>query len=237
MMLSDQGDKCLCKTDESDSEGSVIDYRFDCVVVRKLFAVQPQGTHKERELLFEGSLLEIESFVELSCGDLKRPVELLEEFVDPVFLALDTHTFYGELHDIDGSERKVSTTDGRLRSETVLEHAGAAAHCSHLPLVSLRIVCLPELVMVERCVQVHEVREETSCGYLAGKLVKIVVAVFRKVAHSAFLLPDLDREDGCRAVSHAFICGVEDFADHAASFGRSVSSVIDRTEYHLVTSA
>ena len=63
-------------------------------------------------------------------------------------------------------------------------------------------------MVVERSVKVHEVREETSCGHLAGKLVKVVVAVFRQVAYSALLLPDLDREDCGRAVTDAFVCGV-----------------------------
>ena len=75
--------------------------------------------------------------------------------------------------------------------------------------------------MVERSVKVHEVREEASCRHLAGKLVKVVVAVFRQVAYSALLLPDLDREDGCRSVSDTFVCCVKDLADDAASDRKS----------------
>ena len=73
-------------------------------------------------------------------------------------------------------------------------------------------------MVVERCVKVHEVREESACGYLTCKLVEVIVAVLRKIAYSALLLPDLDREDRSRAVSYSFICCVEDLADYAASF-------------------
>ena len=155
--------------------------------------------------------------------------------MDPVLLILYAHTFDSELNDVDGGEREVSAADGCLRSEAVLEHAGTASHCRHFPLISLRVVSLPEFVMVERSVEIHEVREETACRDLAGELVKIVVAVFREVAHASLLLPYLDWEDGCGTVAHTFVCGVEELADDAAALGRSVCSVIDGAEYHLVS--
>ena len=71
--------------------------------------------------------------------------------------------------------------------------------------------------MVVWSVKIDEVREETACGNLACKLVKVIVPVLREIADAPFLLPDLDREDGCRAVADALVCGVEDFTDDAAS--------------------
>ena len=236
MVLADEGDERLCKTDEADTECSVVDYRLDCVVVSKLVAVKPERTHKERELLLESGLLEVESLVELLCRDLESPVELLEELVDPVFSVLDLHTLEGELHDIDCSEREVASSDRSLRSESVLEHTCAASHCRNLPLVSLRILRIPELVVVERCVEVHEVREETTSRHLAGKLVEVVVAVLRKVAHASLLLPDLDREDGSRTVADTLVCSVEELTDNTASLSRCVGTIVDGTEHHLVTS-
>ena len=103
-MLADKGDKRLCQSDESDTERSVVDYRFDGVIVAKLVAVHPERTHQERELLLESRLLEIESLVKLLCGNLKSPVQLFEELMDPVFLILYLHAFDGKLHDIDGRE-------------------------------------------------------------------------------------------------------------------------------------
>ena len=92
-------------------------------------------------------------------------------------------------------------------------------------------------MMVERCVKVHEVRKETACRHLACKFIEVVVAVFRQVTNSAFLLPDLDRKDCGGAVSYSFISSVEDLADDAASFCRCIGSVVDGTEHNLVSSA
>ena len=104
VVLADEGDECLCESDESDTECSVVDYSLDCVVVSKLLAVKPKRTHQERELLLESCLLEIESLVELLCRNLKGPVELLEELVDSVLLVLDLHALECELHDVDCCE-------------------------------------------------------------------------------------------------------------------------------------
>ena len=90
-------------------------------------------------------------------------------------------------------------------------------------------------MVVERSVEVHEVREESTCRYLTCELIKVVVAVLRKVAYASLLLPDLDWEDSCRAVSYTLICGVEELTDNTTSLGRSVSTIVDRTEHHLVT--
>ena len=80
--------------------------------------------------------------------------------------------------------------------------------------------------MVVRGIKVHEVREEAAGRHLACKFVQVIVAVLWKVADSALLFPDLDREDCSRAVSYAFVCGVEDLADHASSLGGGVCTII-----------
>ena len=90
-------------------------------------------------------------------------------------------------------------------------------------------------MVIERSIKVDEVREESSCRYFAGKLVKVIVAVLRKVAHASLLFPDLNREDGCRAIADTFICSIEKLADHAASLCRGVCTIVDGAEYDLVT--
>ena len=82
-------------------------------------------------------------------------------------------------------------------------------------------------MLVERSVEIHEVREEAACRNLACELVEVVVAVFRKVAYATLLLPDLDREDGSRAIADSFVCSVEDFADYAATLSRCVCTIVD----------
>jgi hypothetical protein len=72
-------------------------------------------------------------------------------------------------------------------------------------------------MLVVWSVEVYEVREETTCRNLAGKFVKVIVSVLREVAYTSLLLPDLDREDCCRAVADTFVCGVKNLADDASS--------------------
>ena len=104
-------------------------------------------------------------------------------------------------------------------------------------LVAFRVIGFPVLALVEGGVQVQEVREETACGDLAGKLVEVVVAVFGQIAYAAFLFPYLNREYGCFAVTYTLIGAFQKFADDAASFGGCICAVIDRTEYYLVATA
>ena len=101
--------------------------------------------------------------------------------------------------------------------------------------ISLGIIRFPFRRLVERSVKVEEVGEEPSCGDLASELVKVVVAVFGKIAHAPLLLPDLDGEYCGRTIADTLISGVEDLTDYASSFGGGVRSVIDGREDHLVT--
>ena len=104
MMLSAKSDKRFGKSDESDTESTVVDDCLDGVILSEFLAVQPERTHEKRELLLHSGLLEVESLVELLCSNVKSPSEFVEELVDSVLLVLDAHALDCELHDIDCSE-------------------------------------------------------------------------------------------------------------------------------------
>ena len=104
-------------------------------------------------------------------------------------------------------------------------------------LIAFRVICLPLFALVESSVQIEEIREEAAGRHFAGKLVKVIVPVFRQIAHTTFLFPYLNREYGCFAVTYTLIGAFQKFADDAASFGGCICAVIDRTEYYLVATA
>ena len=237
VVLADECNQALRKADEADSERSLIDYGLYCVVGTELVGAVPEGTHHKRELLGKSRLLEIESFVELLGRHVEHLVEFLEETLDALLLIFDAHQFDGDAHDIDRRKTNVSAPDRGLGTEAVLEHAGAATHSGHFVDVTFRVVGAPVLVLIECGVEVEEVGEESAGGHLAGETVEVVVAVLGQIAHAAFLLPYLDGEDGCGAVAHALVGGYQQFADHAASFGRGVGAIVDGGEHHLVPAA
>ena len=82
-------------------------------------------------------------------------------------------------------------------------------------------------MLVESGVEVHEIGEETACCHLASKLVQVIVAVFRLVAHTALRLPYLDGEYRRSAVAHTLVGGIEQFSDDTAPLSRGVGTVID----------
>ena len=102
--------------------------------------------------------------------------------------------------------------------------------------ITLRIIGTPVFALVECRVEVEEVREETASCNLAGKLVKVVVTVFRKVVYPSFLFPDLNRENRRGFITHSPVGRTQQLSNDTTSFGRSVRSVIDGTEYYLVAS-
>ena len=101
--------------------------------------------------------------------------------------------------------------------------------------VSFGVVGSPLVALVECCIKVQEVGEETACCDLAGQLVEVVVAVVGQVAHTAFLLPYLYREYSCLAIAHTAVCAVEQFAYDASTLGRCVCTIVDGTEDNLVS--
>ena len=154
-------------------------------------------------------------------------VEFREEGVEAFFRVLDCAAFESEAHDVDGRKRQVSATDRRLFAVAVFEHACATAHCSHFVKVAVGVVGLPLLVLVECCVEVDKVGEESAGGYLAGKFIEVVVAVFRQIVDAAFFLPYLYGEYCCSAIANAFVSGVEQFAHNASTFSRRVGAIVD----------
>lgn len=92
-------------------------------------------------------------------------------------------------------------------------------------------------MLVECGIEIDEIGEEAPCCDFAGEFVKVVVAVFGKIAHSALLFPYLNREDGSSAVAYTLVSRVEEFADNAATFGRSIRAVVDGTEDNLIAAA
>ena len=235
VVLACQCHQAFGQADETDAQRARVDDGGDGVVGAQLVASQPQGRHEQRELLGEGGLLEFHTFVQLACGDVEHGVELGEE-AGNAFLGLgDVHALDGQTDDVDGGERQVSSSDRRLRTETVLEDAGAASHGGYFVQVSLRVVGLPFLALVEGGIQVEEVGEEATGCYLAGQLVEVVVAIVRQIADAPFLFPDLDGEDGSFAIAHTAVGAVQQFADDAASFGRGVCTVVDGAEHDLVS--
>ena len=173
--------------------------------------------------------------MQLACGDVEHGIQLGEETGDALLLIRNAHALYGKAHNVDCGERQVAASDGCLGAETVFEYTGTASHGSNFMLVAFRVIGFPVLALVEGGVQVQEVREETACGDLAGKLVEVVVAVFGQIAYAAFLFPYLNGEDGRFAVAHALVRAFQQFADDAASFGGSIRTVVDGAEYHLIT--
>ena len=237
VMLAQKRHKTFRQTDEPDAQRTLIDYGRDVVVRFELVAAYPQSGHQQRELLGERCFLELHAFMQLACGDVEHGIQLGEETGDALFLIRNAHALYGKAHNVDCGERQVAASDGCLGAETVLEYACTASHGGYFVLVAFRVVGFPVVTLVEGGVQVQEVREETACGDLAGKLVEVVVAVFGQIAYAAFLFPYLNGEDGRFAVAHALVRAFQQFADDAASLGGSIRTVVDGAEYHLVAAA
>ena len=235
VMLAHESHETLCQSDETDTQRTLVDDRFDGVVGPQVLASQPERAHDERELLGESRLLELHAVMELLGGDGEHVVELCHESIDTLLLVLYAHALDGHAHDVDGREGKVATSDGSLGSETVLEDTRTASHGSTLPLVALRVVDVPLLILVVRSIEVDEVGEEPACRNLAGILVEVIVAVLGQVAHPTLLLPDLDGEDGRLSATHTLVGRAQQFANDAATLGRRVRTIIDAGEHHLVT--
>ena len=235
VVLADQCDQRLCQSYESDCERSLVDDALNGIVRAKLFRAEPQSVHQERELLLESGLLEVEAIIKLLGRNVQCPIEPAHKCCYTLFLVLDVHTFYGQSHDVYRGEAEVTAANGRAWAELIVEHSRTASHRSHFVDIALRVVCLPIRVLIKCGIQIQEVREEPACSHLAGELVQVVVRVFRKVAYATLLLPYLNREDGRRAITYALVCSVENLPDDATSLGRSIGTIVNGAEYHLVT--
>ena len=235
MMMTTKGNQTFGQADESDTKGTLVDDGCDGVSGLQLLSTYPEARHHEWELLGKSSLLELEALVQLLGGEFEHLVQTEHEYLDTTIKVRLAHALDGQCHDVDGSERDVATTDGGLLTETVIEHTCTATHGSHLIEVTLGIIGTPQLMIVEGGVEVQEVGEETTCRYLASELVKVVVGIGGQVVHTTLLLPNLDGEDCGGMVADTFVGRMEELTHHAASFSRSIGTIVDRREYHLVT--
>ena len=226
-MMSGECDKAFGKADEADSQSTLVKDGPYGVVRLEVLAAQPHPAHQHRELLGKGGRLEVKPLVELQGSDVKDLVEFLEEGIDTFRLILDTHALDGETGEVDSGEGEIASCNGRLGTETVLVDPGTATHRCDLVDVSFRVFGLPFRILVERCVQIEEVREETACRDLAGELIKVIVGIAGQVRDTTLFLPDLDGEDGGLTVSDTLVRGVQDLTDDTASFGGGVRSVVD----------
>ena len=104
MVLAYKGDESLGKSDESDSEGTLINNRLNAVILFEILASEPEGTHQKRELFLESRLLEVEPFIELFCSYAHSPIKFVEECAYSFLHVLDAHALDGEPYDIYSCE-------------------------------------------------------------------------------------------------------------------------------------
>ena len=187
MMLSSKGYKAFCQADEADAKSTLIDDTLDGICRSQLVGANPETLHHQRELLGISRLLELEAVVELFGCHFKYVVKFGEEHADALLLVFLAHALDGELYYVYGGERKVSASDGSLRTKAVLKDTCTASHCCHFVQVSLWIISFPFVSLVERCVKIQEIRKETACSHLAGKCVEVEVAISRQVVDATFL--------------------------------------------------
>ena len=232
VVLTRKGDKTFCQSDEADTKRTLIDHTLDSVTGLQLISTNPEALHQQGELLGEGGLLKLEAVVELLGCHLEHVVELGEEHVDTLLLVLLTHALDGELYDVDGRKRQVTTADAGPRSETVFEHAGTTTHRGHLVLVAFGIVGLPVAVLIIGGIEVQEVGEEPASSHLTSQLVEVEVTVLGQIVHATLLLPDLNGEDGRLATTHTFVGGEQDLTHDATTFCARVRTIINRREEH-----
>ncbi len=234
VVLAGQGYEAFGKANEADAQRTLIDDALNGVGGLELIGPVPQLGHQQRELLGHGGLLEVEAIIELACGDVEHTVQLLEECIDAFLLVLDAHALDGQFDDIDSGERQVAAANRGLHAIAILKHASAAAHGGNLVQVALGVVGMPGIVLVIGRVKVDKIGEESPSGHLASQLVQVVVGIIGQVTHTTFLLPNLDGENGGRAIAHALIGREQQFADDAAALGAGVGAIVDAAEHHLI---
>ena len=248
MVLTNESHKALCQSNEADTQRTLIDDALDGIGRSQFLCTYPEALHQQRELLGESCLLELITVVELLGSHLEHVVELGKEQCDALLFHIIAqhftfhfstfhfqHALDGELHDVDGGKRQVTTPDTRPWTETVLEHTCTTAHRSHLVEVALRIIGFPVTILIKGGVEIQEVREESASSHLTGQLIEVEVTILGQIVHATLLLPYLDGEDGCLTTTHALVGREEDLAHHAAPFRARIRTIINRGEHHLIT--
>ena len=101
MMLAYKGDKTLSQTNESDTKSTLVDNTLDSICRSKFVGTYPKALHQQRELLYKGSLLELETIIQLLGCYLKHIIKFCKETVDTFLLIFNSHTLDGKFHDVN----------------------------------------------------------------------------------------------------------------------------------------
>ena len=101
--------------------------------------------------------------------------------------------------------------------------------------ITLRIISPPLAVLIIGCIEVQEVREETTGRHLTSQLIQIEVTILRQIIHSTFLLPNLDGEDSRLTTTHALIGREQNLTHHTTTLGTRIRTIVDGGEHHLVS--
>ncbi len=192
MVMTDESYEALCQTDESDTECTMVDDAFDGSSGFSLSAPT------QRYFISNGNCLAIAVFWnwKRSSSCLAVMSRMLSSLAKN--MSMRCCLFSMPMHSMASftilmvEKQKLPRAMLVFSAPTVFEYTCAAPHGRDFPLVTLRIVGTPLLVLVEGSVEVEEVREETTGSYLAGQLVEVVVAIFLQIVYATLFLPDLD---------------------------------------------
>ena len=235
MVFSCKSHQTFSQTYETYTQRTLINDTLDGIHRSQFLGTDPKTLHQQRELLGEGRLLELETIVELFGCHFEHIIEFGKEHIDALLLVLLIHTLYGKLHNVDGGEGEVTTSDGSLGSETILEHTCTTTHRGHLVYIALRVVSTPLAILIIRSIEVQEVGEESTCRHLTSQLIQVEVTILGQIVHTTLLLPNLNGEDSSLASTHALISRKQDLTHDATSLGRGIGTVVNGGEHHLVT--
>ena len=233
-MFTSKGNEALGQSYKADPQCSLIDnalYRF---IGFEVFTTDPQHRHQQRKLFGQRRFLEIITVFQLTSGNFKNLIEFGKKGIDPVVPIFYRHALYGKPYQIDGGKREIAPTDRGLFTETIFKNAGTASHCGNLVFIPFGIIFPPQLVPVERCIEIDEIRKKATSGYFAGIPIQIVITIGGQITYPSFLFPYLYGEYGRRAVPYSLISAYQYLTDYTTSFGRSIRSIIDRTENDLI---
>ena len=101
MVVTDECYEAFCKSDETNTQCSMIDYALDSFFWLQVFCSYPKIFHQQWELFCHCSFLELEALIELFGGYVEDVVQFCKEHINTLLLVLNAHTFDGKLHDID----------------------------------------------------------------------------------------------------------------------------------------
>ena len=236
VMFTDKSNQTFRQSDKTYTQSSLINNRCYRIIRLQLLTSIPQSGHQQRKLFGIGRLLKLEPLVKLQCGNLEHFIQLSKKTSNPFAFVSNIHTFYRQPNDIDCRKRNISTPYRRFFSETIFKNAGTTSHCRHFIFITLRIIDTPFFMIIESCIQIQEIRKKTTGTYLTCQFIKVIIPVFRQVTYSTFFLPYLYGKNSCRPVTYTFIRRSQQFTNDATPFGRSIGSVINRTEHNLIAS-